>query len=186
MKLKTFFAVVFAVLAVNVMAQDLKFGVKGGLNFANLGKDADTDMRVGFHVGGFAQYGINENFMLQPELLISLEGAKGNMGNGDKNINLTWLNIPVMGVLKVGAVQGLSIEAGPQLGFLMGAKYDGEDIKDGFKSVNLSLNLGAGYAINEQIGVGARYCIGLSDLNDMGVGGDVSQNNFQLSLNYKF
>ena len=144
-------------------------------------------MRVGFHVGGFAQYGINENFLLQPELLISLEGAKMDNYKGDsKGINLTWLNIPVMGVYKISAVPGLSVEGGLQLGFLMGARYDGEDVKDGYKSVNLSLNLGAGYALNDNISFGARYCIGLSDLNDTGFSGDISQNNFQLSVAYKF
>ncbi|SDC41072.1 porin family protein [Williamwhitmania taraxaci] len=186
MKVKAVLLVAFAFVAMNVNGQDLKFGAKGGLNFANMGKDANTDMRVGFHVGGFAQYGINESFMLQPEVLISLEGAKADMGTSTENLNLTWLNIPIMGVYKIGAVQGLSLEAGPQLGFLMSAKYDGHDIKDGYKSVNISLNLGAGYAVNEQIGVGLRYCIGLSDLNDTGFNSEVSQNNFQLSVAYKF
>ncbi len=191
MKLKTFFAVVFAVLAVNAVAQDLKFGAKGGLNFSNFGGDeADHKMKVGFHIGGFAQYGINDALSLQPELLLSFEGAKDD-GGDDNPTSLTYINIPVMVNYKIAAVQGLYVEVGPQLGFLLGAKYDGEDeimgdkVKDYFKSTNFSLGLGAGYAINDNISVGLRYSLGLTSIADDS-DADIKQNNFQLGLAYKF
>ncbi len=184
MKIKSILVVLFALFAMNAMSQNLKFGAKAGLGISNMGGDADAKSKVGFHFGAFAQYGVTESFLVQPELLFSFEGAKNK--SDDKNMNLTYLNIPIMGVYKIGAVQGLSVEAGPQLGFLLGAKYDGTDVKDSFKGMNFSLNLGAGYAINDNISAGIRYCIGLSDINDTGFGGTITESNFMISLGYKF
>lgn len=184
MKVKVLLLAVFAFVAMNVKGQDLKFGAKAGLGISNMGGDADAKSKIGFHFGGFAQYGISENMLIQPEVLFSFEGAKSK--SDDKSINMTYLNIPIMVVYKIGAVQGLSIEAGPQLGFLLGAKYDGNDVKDSFKGTNFSLDLGAGYAINDNISAGIRYCIGLSDINDIGLGGSITESNFMISLAYKF
>ena len=192
MKFKALLLVAFAFVAMGVNGQDLKYGVKGGLNVSSIGgDDANTKAKIGFHIGGFAQYGINEALFIQPELLLSFEGAK-DKDFDDKPISLTYLNIPVMIGYNIGAIKGLSLEAGPQLGFLLGAKYDGETdmgsgdkFKDQFKSTNFSLNLGAGYAINDNIGLGLRYSLGLSSIADDS-GSDVKQNNFQLSVSYKF
>lgn len=191
MKVKVLMLAAFAFLAMNVNGQDLKFGVKAGLNMSNFGGDLNTKSKMGIHIGGFAQYGINDALFLQPEVLFSTEGAKDNDNDG-KLMSLTYLNIPVMVGYKIGAVKGLSLEVGPQLGFLMGAKYDGETdmgngdkFKDYFKSTNFSLNLGAGYEVTENIGVGLRYSIGMSGISDDS-DTKIKQNNFQISVGYKF
>jgi len=197
MKLKTLFAVFFAVFALNAVAQDLKFGVKGGLNLAHFGGDDNVmvnETKVGLHIGCFAQYGIMENLVLQPELLLSFEGSK--VDDQDKTpFSLTYLNVPVMVSCSIVAVKGLSVEAGPQLGFLLGAKIDGDSerntpfgsfkVKDNYKSTNFSFNLGAGYEITENIGIGLRYCIGLSSIADDS-DSNLKQHNFQVSVAYKF
>lgn len=193
MKVKVLMLAAFAFLAMNVNGQDLKFGAKAGLNMSSIGGD-DADgfkSKMGIHIGAFAQYGINDALFLQPELLLSYEGAK-NSDDDDKALSLTYLNIPVMVGYKIGAVEGLSLEVGPQLGFLMGAKYDGETdagggdkVKDYFKSTNFSLNLGAGYAVTENIGVGLRYCMGLTSISDDS-DTDQKQSNLQISVSYKF
>jgi len=195
MKVKAVLLVAFAFVAMSVNGQDLKFGAKAGLNVSSFGgDDADAKSKMGFHLGGFAQYGVNDALFIQPELLFSFEGAK-DKGGDNLVTSLTYLNVPVMVGYKIGAIKGLYVEAGPQLGFLLGAKYDGESefdtgfgtlkIKDQFKSTNFSLNLGGGYAINDNISLGLRYCIGLSSIAD---DSDVSvkQNNFQLSFAYTF
>ncbi len=197
MKVKAVLLVAFAFVAMSVNGQELKFGLKGGLNFSNFGGDDNDNVnktKIGFHVGGFAQYGLTENLALQPELLLSFEGSKAD--NDDKTpFSNTYLNIPVMLNYKLGAVQGLYFEGGLQLGFLLGAKIDGESefdtgfgtfkVKDSYKSTNFSLNLGAGYAITENISAGLRYSMGLSSIADDS-DANLKQNNFQLSLAYKF
>ena len=57
---------------------DVKFGAKGGVNFANLvGDDAgDATMFVGFNVGLFVEIPITDKLTIQPELLYSAQGSK--------------------------------------------------------------------------------------------------------------
>jgi opacity protein-like surface antigen len=176
---KVLFAAV-AVLAFGVSnAQEIKFGAKAGLNMSNFTGDAETDAKIGFFVGGFAEIGISDKFAVQPELLFSVLGAKDDVANYDSN----YLLLPVMA--KYYATEKLSLEAGPQVGFLMSAKYDGEDIKDFYKSTDFALNLGAGYDVTENINVGLRYSLGLSNVSDVD-GADVKTSNISLGVGYKF
>lgn len=149
-------------------AQETKFGVKGGLNLTNwAGGDVEgTSSLVGFHVGGFAEIKIIDKLAIQPELLFSTQGTQvdGNALTGDWDIKTNYINIPVLA--KYYIVDKFSVEAGPQLGFLVSAKVDGEDVKDSFKTVDFGFNLGAGYHFTENISVNLRYTIGLSPLAD--------------------
>ena len=175
-------------------AQEVKFGVKGGLNIATLGGDAeDAKSLVGFHVGGFAEIKLSDKFAIQPELLYSTQGAKfeGTDGDADYDDKLDYLNIPVMA--KYYVAEGFSLEAGPQIGFLLSAKEDGEDVKDFYKSIDFGVNFGAGYDFTENLSAGVRYNLGLSNIYDFpeeaeDFFGDVKGNNsvFSISVGYKF
>jgi opacity protein-like surface antigen len=181
-------------------AQDVKFGVKGGLNVATLTGDIDNaSSKVGFHVGGFAEIKVSDKFAVQPELLFSTQGAKreflDDFGDGDvkveQKINLSYVNIPVMA--KFYVADGFSLEAGPQIGFLTSAKYkfeaegesEEEDAKDELNSVDFGLNFGAGYNLTENLSAGLRYNLGLSNIAKDSDG--KSKNSvFSVSLGYKF
>jgi len=120
-------------------AQDLKFGVKGGVNFANLnvdfggvygdygvyGYDDNYKMKVGFNVGAFAEYKFTDKWAIQPEVLYSLQGSKQEFsdedGKYDVKTNLSYVNIPIM--VKFYPIPKLYAEAGPQIGVLVSAKY---------------------------------------------------------------
>lgn len=149
-------------------AQQTRFGVKGGLNLSNWagGDVSDTKALVGFHVGGFAEIKIIEKLAIQPELLFSTQGTKFDGGAflGDFDVKTNYLNIPVLA--KYYIVEKFSVEAGPQLGILLSAKSNGEDVKDGFKTVDFGFNLGAGYHFTDNVSVNLRYTIGLSPLAD--------------------
>ncbi|MCL9806141.1 PorT family protein [Flavobacterium amniphilum] len=179
-------------------AQETKFGVKAGLNLGNLSGNAtdafvdeDTKMRTSFHVGGFAEIKLSEKFALQPEVLYSVEGAKQDIdGESEKLIwDLAFVNIPVMA--KYYATDKLSIEAGPQIGFLTKAEltFDGdtvEDLKeDSTKSTAFSGNFGVGYNFTDNISANLRYSLGLSDILDVD-GFELKSNVLSLSVGYKF
>ena len=60
-------------------SQEIKFGAKVGLNLSNLRGDYpagidEHNAKIGFNIGGFAEYEINDKFTLQPELLFSTQG----------------------------------------------------------------------------------------------------------------
>lgn len=202
--MKKIILTVSAVLAFGFMnAQETKFGVKGGLNIANISGDIeDNSSKVGFHVGGFVEIKVSDKFSVQPELLFSTQGAKfEESGSGfsyESKYNLSYLNIPVMA--KYYAADKFSLELGPQIGFLTSAKEDftetesgvtvsgNEDIKDIFESVDFGLNFGAGYDFTENLSVGLRYNLGLSNIAKTEAGDDTKVQNtvFSVSLGYKF
>ena len=165
----------------NVNAQDIEFGIKGGLNFASISGDNTNDFEpvTGFNFGVFAEIPISEKFSFQPELLYSGQGYSFN----DNTIALNYLNMPIMG--KYYVTKGLSIEAGPQIGFLLSAKNESIDVKDSFNTVDFGVNFGLGYKLDSGLNFGARYNLGLSNINKE----DTFTNKngvFQVSIGYSF
>ena len=176
-----------AVMAfMSVSAQETRFGVKAGLNLSTLTGDAeDAKSLVGFQVGGFAEIKLTDKFAIQPEVLFSTQGAKFDGFGGDYKTELNYINVPVLA--KYFITEAFSVEAGPQIGFLVSAKEEGEDIKDFTKSVDFGFNLGAGYNFTENLSVGLRYNLGLSNIIDSEEGDAKVKNSvFGLSVGYKF
>lgn len=191
-------------------AQQVKFGVKAGLNISSLnGGDSyygSYGTKVGFHIGGLAEIKINDKFSIQPELLYSLKGTDlsygygyGYYGYGTSNkLNLSYIDIPVM--VKFYPIQRLSAELGPNVAFLMsakGLKYDAAtgttdttgDIKDNYNTVDFGMNIGAGYELKQGIMFQLRYNIGLSDVSkSQNLQKNYTDKNavIQLSVGYKF
>ncbi|MCV9929025.1 PorT family protein [Flavobacterium sp. LS1R49] len=174
-------------------AQQTRFGVKGAVNLTTLTGNYVDDAKslVGFQVGGFAEIKIIEKLAIQPEILYSAQGAKFDDSFGSYNAKLDYLNIPVLA--KYYITKEFTVEAGPQIGFLLSAKEDGHDAKDYYKSVDLGFNLGAGYNFTENLSAGIRYTIGISDVYEKEYDNlenylDYSVRNsvLALSLGYKF
>lgn len=206
--------VLFAAIAVMafgaVNAQEIKFGAKAGLNIATLNGDVeDAKSLIGAHLGAFAEIKITDKFAFQPELLYSMQGAKseysesgsGFSSNYEEKYKFGYLNLPLMA--KYFATEKLFIEAGPQIGFLMSAKYEfketetfmgdtvtfsGEDdIKDNLKSIDFGFNFGFGYEFTQNVFASARYNVGLSDINDQeGSDAKIQNGVLQFSVGYKF
>ncbi|WP_395043781.1 porin family protein [Flavobacterium sp.] len=183
---KLLFAAVAVIAFGSANAQETKFGAKAGLNMSNLTGDVeDNSMKVGFHIGGFVNIGISEKFSVQPELLYNTGGAKFTGGS----TNLSYLSIPVMAQYNI--TEEFSLEAGPQIGFLMSAndKADGGgsvDIKDSLNSTDFGLNLGLGYDVAENINIGLRYTIGMSNILKDSGDIKIGTSNLGLSLAYTF
>ncbi|MCC9061543.1 porin family protein [Flavobacterium piscisymbiosum] len=188
--------IIFAAIAVMAFgftnAQQTRFGIKGGLNVTSFagGNYYDAKSLVGFQVGGFAEIKIIERLSIQPEVLFSTQGAKLEFGNTDFNTKLNYINIPVLA--KFYITKQFTAEAGPQLGFLVSAKRDDSDVKDSYKSVDTGFNFGLGYNFTENLGVGLRYTVGLSNIADYEVDDtqeylDSPKNSvLALTLAYKF
>src|SRR5690554_3531699 len=195
-----------AVFTLSTQAQEIRMGVKAGLNLASIGGDETGDLksRTSFHLGGLVEIPISEKFSVPPELLYSAQGAKseetetfmGQTFNYETKIKLDYISVPIMA--KYYVVDGLAIEAGPQIGFLMSAKADVEasgggesesdsvDIKDDFNTLDFGLGLGASYRLDMGVFFGARYNLGLSNINKDS-GDFKNQNNvFQISAGYTF
>ncbi|HNV51349.1 MAG TPA: porin family protein, partial [Tenuifilaceae bacterium] len=116
-----------------------------------------------------------------PELMFSQAGCKFD-ADGDPKLKLNYIVLPIIVKYSFGAI---NLQAGPQLGFLLSAEDDGDDIKEFLKPIDLGLNIGAGYQIMENLGVEARYNLGLSNIVDEG-DGELKTNGIQVLVSYSF
>ncbi|MFC5271155.1 porin family protein [Adhaeribacter terreus] len=127
---------------VEAMAQDFRFGAKGGLNYSGLTakgiNEKGFDNKLGWHAGLMVniQYPGNTWFSIQPELLYTRKGYENfsdpvEIRDGQQNllyteqqggiVRLNYLELPIMLNFKLGL---LIFEAGPQLSYLVGYHND--------------------------------------------------------------
>ncbi|MDG4651214.1 porin family protein [Chryseobacterium arthrosphaerae] len=170
----------------------VRFGLKAGLNVSTL-SNMDMNAKAGFYGGVFANIPVAKDFSIQPEVLYSATGAKSKTDSNTK-LNLEYLSVPVM--FQYNIIPDLYVEAGPQFNFLIDARLKKSvstaAYKNGTKSFDFGIGLGAGYNITKNIGVNARYVAGLSDIvkTRYYYGYDntnpVKNGVFQIGASYKF
>jgi hypothetical protein len=182
-------------------AQELTFGVKGGINLASLGGDVPSNAKskIGFHIGGIAEYMLSDEFGVQAELLYSALGNKVEESiegvSFKQKTKLSYITLPV--VAKYFVTDEIALEAGPQFSFLMSAEIEGEgtfegqsqsateDISDFTNGIDLGFGIGGSYKTDGGLFFGLRYVLGLSNINSDGPD-TVNNNVLQVSAGYKF
>ena len=147
--------------------EGITFGLKGGLNISNFAGDIkDNTFRTSIHLGVFSEIMISDKFSLQPELLYSGQGYSGSAAPGFSRSKYDYINLPVLA--KIYIAEKISIEAGPQIGFLVSAKNrttDGNVKIQDQKTVDFGLNLGLAYDLKNGMFFQTRYNLGLSNVN---------------------
>jgi hypothetical protein len=175
-------------LSAGVFAQSISGGVKAGLNLANQtysggGYTSSPSFRPSLHAGGYLTLMFTKHLGLQPEVLYSGEGAK----SGNQSYKMSYINIPILVRFNVNDL--LSFHAGPQVGLLTSAKYDygsgTQDVKDNFKSSNISLAAGATVDLPFGLNFTLRFIQGISDINNTSSSTKVHNYGLQVSAGYK-
>ena len=193
MKRILFFIIVSSSLTISAQNskkdEGIVFGLKGGLNVSNfIGDINNNTFRTSVHIGIFSEIMISDKFSLQPELLYSGQGFSGRALPGFSRSKYDYINFPVLA--KIYVAKKISIEAGPQLGFLVSAKEktDNDNVSiSNQKTVDFSLNLGLAYDLKNGIFFQTRYNLGLSNINSGANANAVKYTNsvIQLSVGIK-
>ena len=195
----------------------LSFGVKAGLNLSNMTlktageKEDDIKFKPGLNIGAFGDFELND--MLAVEAGLNVE-TKGFMMKDDEEFmgkkmkskattNLVYVTVPVDVKLTFGSFYVL---AGPYVGVAAKGKakskmeFDGETEKhdenldfgndkekSDLKRLDFGLGIGAGYEINDNLGVRAGYDLGLSNLAPNGdKDNSIKNGSINISATYKF
>ncbi|MEH6762883.1 MAG: porin family protein [Aequorivita antarctica] len=198
-KLMLFIAVLILSISA-AQAQDIRLGIKGGVNFATFSGDEIENMEsiTGFHIGILVEVLLTERFAIQPEIFYSIQGSKyedSSLGHFVKSeIKLNYIQVPIM--TKFYIIEGFAVEVGPQLAILTSskAKYDviindtafsyDKDLSD-ISSIEVSLLAGLSYRLPINVFFGARYNYGLTNL-DVNPYQNIKNNVIQLSVGYSF
>lgn len=212
---------------VGAFAQDMsgsssRIGFKAGVNLSRLDYSGpntttinnNTKDNVGFNVSLFGDFGVGQNFFIQPGVSLQNKGTKiegnfGTLGTGTRTLNVMAVEIPVNAVLRIptGGDGALQINAGPYVGFNIDGKEKtkittggtvgessrnlsfGNSTNDDMASIDFGANFGLGYRLSNGFLIGANYGLGLSNL----VPKDSRQNDYKavnrvlgFSLGYSF
>jgi hypothetical protein len=190
MKTKLLALSAFLFISGAAMAQ-FHLGVKGGANIMKVdGKSFKDEFRYGYAVGGFMELRLGNHFVLQPEVLFNQYALKldsnysnvyHNVFNGNSNIKLNYLTIPIVLNYKlIGSF--LSLQAGPQVGILIDqSKTILQNGGDAFKNGDFSMVGGVQLKI-AAIRINGRYVVGLNNISDLPDEGKWKNQGFQVTV----
>ena len=146
-------------------AADIRFGIKGGANIANVNGDfvdalEDWKSTVGFCGGIFLEFNFGRILTLQPEILYTMKGADTGIGK----VKFDYIEIPVLLKLRIptGDVHPF-VFAGPAFGFTLKSALEGIELED-FPTSDYSAVLGGGLQLGRSIHIDVRYTMGLQKL----------------------
>lgn len=169
-------SILFAiVLAVPAQAQ-LGFGLRGGLNMTNLDvegvdtDDLDSSNKEGFFVGPTVKFtipvigiGLDASVMYDQRKMRFVDGIDENNEKTYSTLRDENIVLPVnlRYTFGLGDMAGVFVKAGPQWSWNIGGKnYFGDAFK--FKKSSVSINLGAGAVLMDNIEIFVNYNINLS------------------------
>lgn len=150
-----------------------QFGVKAGLNFANVSKAAsiNNSSRSGFQVGIFLAPPSKSILSSRTELIFSRQGYNYKTSTNTGNVNLDYIMMPQL--MAINITKYLQIQLGGQIAFLINAKADSSNGTSGGSEVDImklynkfDYGYGGGLEIHPFKGllVGARVNISLGNL----------------------
>ena len=157
-------------LAAEARAQ-VEIGVKAGLTFATISESnlsPNFESKTGFAAGVHFGFPLGKNFMLQPEALITQQGA--GVSDSDGEIKLNYLQIPLNLRLNFGSGNVRPfILAGPYAAFKLSCDIDDsfdDDCDNDISGTDYGFDFGGGIKFSNFF-IEARYNLGLADVSEL-------------------
>jgi hypothetical protein len=190
------------------LAKGITAGFKIGVNYADLfGEEArameqalgtELKSKWGLCAGGFIQFNLSKVFVIQPEFLYTMKGARMEeevLGETMKvAFNGSYLEVPVLIKLMIPTPGGIkpSLFIGPAIAFklsvIMKTKYLGdtteEDLSDDMENTEFGLIIGGGLGFGK-LTFDLRYNLGLTTLS-IYEGEEIKNGVISLKVGYSF
>jgi hypothetical protein len=171
--------VVFLMVVFTDLNAQIKSGYIIGLNLSTTtlktsGISLKPELLTGVHLGEVFEISLNNNFALQPGLLLSAKGSINKIDTTEFFLFPIYVEVPVIAVCSFGSDPiKVFLFAGPYFACGIGGKLEsGENIRfgsgenDDLKPFDVGLNFGAGINI-KGFQVSAQYGLGLANLLPM-------------------
>ena len=190
---KILMTVAFAALAIAGANAQTKFGVRAGLNLADVATKSEyakveSKIRPAFYVGGLAEFAFNDVVLMDAGLTYSNQGAKAKEGDGAYIQHA--LNLPVWFKYDFA---GFRPKAGLYAGYILSQQTKAGDKvttvdKDLYNHFDYGIGLGAEYNLpNNGLFFEASYNWGLANLQKNGDSKNYANNRvIQVGVGYKF
>lgn len=181
---KTLVVIIALLFSTSAFSQFSTFGVKAGLNMANMTVEGnnDSNLKFGLNAGVLSKIFVTDRFALQPELLYSSKGFENVFTNEiitdeEVNFNLNYIDLPVKLVFYLS--EDFSFQFGPYVGYLVNANVDYDSAetfddlfdvdtqdeidRDRFNAIDFGLTGGLEFELDPLI-VGFNYNMGLTQV----------------------
>ena len=170
---KIFTILTVVALTTTISFAQAQFGIKAGFNSSAIGTSESElnemmSSRIGLQFGGVVTIPFTDAVQLRTGAIYNQKGATIDFLEGDITLALDYLEVPVDFAFMLGD-GGFALSAGPYFAFLMSSKvkFDGESEDfDDAKAMDVGLNFGASFTIQESMIIDARYGMGLTNLSD--------------------
>ena len=176
-------------------AAQITYGVKAGVNFANVsfdGDDVPSSSRVGLLAGALATVPLTGWLSVQPEAIYTVKGASIDIFDIESDYIVDYLEVPVLATVPVRS--NVYVAAGPSIAFRIrarsrtsfGGSSEEVDIADDVQSLDVGVVAAAGFHMGRWVFDG-RYTHGLSD-TDADTSDNVKIRNrvFSVSAGFRF
>lgn len=183
--------------------EQLHFGLKAGVNFANVydeeNQDYVADSKAGFAAGAFLSIPLGKFIGFQPEVMYSQKGFKatGSILGADYEFKRTstYLDIPLQ--LQIKPLEQLTLLVGPQFSYLLETKneFNGDSTtqqEDDINSENYKKNI-FGFVVGADVNLENFVISGRAgwDITKSDTDGDDTEPRYknqvvQLTLGYRF
>ena len=181
------------ILTPSVSQGQTRFGIRGGLNAANISFDklANRGERYGFHLGIFTEVPLVPDFMtIQPELSYSVKGTNYKPASVSQKLNMNYVDLLLPVAFKLSSID---VQVGPFASFLVSTPdytvyNENKVIVDAFKKFDAGLTAGLSYNFSRMM-IGLRYNQGFMNVtkdNAKVLLGSGKNSVGQVSLGYKF
>lgn len=161
-----FLSIILSLFLVSTLnAQNWNFGIKAGGNLSNITNVDEFKTKFGINFGAVATVEISDVFSIQPELFYSAQGYNDETLQQDAVARIDYFHVPLLASYEV--TDGVSLQAGPQLGFNIRAEVE----RDGQEPFDLSIVndvdfsgvVGAQVQVDENFFIQGRYVFGLNE-----------------------
>jgi hypothetical protein len=186
--MKTYLIIVFLFLSHLVFSQRsndfehenfFRIGAKAGVNINKInGQSYKKGFSYDYLLGGFMQFNFSKKLGIQPEINFTQSSSKFTddatdiyddlfTGGSQKKVKLSYIKVPVLLNINIGPSKRVKLQVGPQVGGLLKQKIDSlNNHADLFKKSDWSA-VGGLWIQLPFINLGARYELGLTNINDI-------------------
>lgn len=169
-----------------ISAQGWAWGPKVGATFATANGIPNAKILPGVSAGLFFESIACNWFVIESDLLFSMQGFKVDNDKADASVRLNYISMPVLG--KYYVIDGLNLQMGASFDYLVhtGAKVNDDkvDLDGQFNRFNIQLLAGLAYDFDFGMVLEGRYRYGLTPL--IPEAENVYSGMLQLSVGWRF
>lgn len=154
-----------------------RIGAKAGVNINKIhGQSYKEGFSYDYLLGGFMQFNFSPKLGIQPEINFTQSSSKFTdeatdiyddlfTGGSQKNVKLSYITVPVLLNINIGPSKRVKLQLGPQVGGLLKQKIDSLNNNGGLYKKSDWSAVGGLWIQIPFINLGARYELGLSNIN---------------------